>query len=185
MNEQKEILKENKKQRAKKILDSAIIPKDRETVGKIASDLMQKTPESLDPIEIERSMQEKYIDNLISSVEAGKKKYIGSFFVAVLLKNERLFPNIFRNYFIPRKTCPTPNYDQSVYRYNAEAEAIEYIWTIPDRVTCYTFKYNMKIIVPEERQLLELILKFQDGSLRRLAKKFNKEEANSSLIIKN
>lgn len=177
--------KENLKERAKKIIDSAIIPPDRETMGKIASDLMQKTPESRDPVEIGRAMQENYINELISCVENNKKRYIGNFFIVVLTKNEKLLPNVFRNYFLARSTCPTPNYDQSVFKFNSESEAIEYVWSIPDRNVCFYLRENKIYVHPSERQLLQFVLDFSDGTLRRLCKKLNKEEEESNLIIKN
>jgi hypothetical protein len=174
--------KENLKERAKKIIDSAVIPEGRETVGKIASDLMQKAPESRDPVEIERAMQENYIAELISCVEINKKKYVGNFYVVVLTKNERLMPNVFRNYFLDRSTCPTPNYDQTVYRYNSEAESIEYIWTVPGRPVCQYLYENRIKVHPSERQLLNFVLDYRDGTLKRLCKKLNKEEEDSNLI---
>jgi len=151
-------------------------------VGKIASDLMQKVPESTDPVEIERAMQEKYIVELVSCVEKNKRKYIGNFFVVVLTKNERLMPNVFRNYFLDRLTCPTPNYDQSVYRYNSESEQIEYIWTVPARPVCHYLFENRIKIHPSERQLLNFVIDYRDGTLKKLCKKLNNEEADSNLI---
>ncbi len=170
--------------RIKQILDSAIIPADRETVGKIASDLMQKTPDSTNPIELEREMQRDYISHLVQCAENGKKTFHGDFFLVVLTKREKLMPNVFRNYFTSRTTCPLPNYDQSVFRYVAAKEDIEYIWSIPGQETCHYLKSNALEVVPEERQLLDFILQFADGSLTRLAKKLNGEEIDSPLLIK-
>ena len=47
--------------------------RSRDTVGKISSDLLNKTPYSNDPIEIERAMHEDYVKNVTACVETAKK----------------------------------------------------------------------------------------------------------------
>ena len=147
----------------------------RETVGKIASELMQKEPESRDPIEIERVLQKDLWSIICDTVADGKKLYPGQFFVQVITKNEPLMPNVFRNQVMHLHACPTPNYDQSVFRYDPQKDAIEYIWTIPCRETCFHLKMHALEVVPEERDLLNFVLDFADGTLYRLARKLNNE----------
>lgn len=154
----------------------------RETVGKISSDLLQKAPESRDPIEIQREMQEDYLDNLIQCVNAHKKELQSDFYVVVLTKKERLMPNVYRNYFFARLSCPTPDYDQAVYRYDYKKEELEYLWCIPSRDTSILLRDNALQVAPEEQGLLKHVLDFADGTLFKLAKKLNKECADSPLI---
>ena len=99
-------------------------------------------------------------------------------------KCEPLLPNTYRNYFIDRQTCPTPNYDQAVYRYNRKKEQIEYIWSIPDRETCHHLRINAMHVVPRERELLSFVLKFADGTLFKLCKKLNGEKLETPELIK-
>lgn len=163
------------------------------TVGAIASELLSKANEKIDPREIQRAQEKEYLDNLVWAVKHAQKKIDcstikdhescatreaidGSFFIAAILKKEKLLENVLRNYFIPTRVCPTPTYDQTVFRYNAQKEDIEYIWTIPDRETCLTFKENITKIVPEEQALLKNILDFYSGALYRKAKEFNGEK---------
>jgi len=159
-----------------------IFDPNKETVGKISQQLSLKTPESRDPIELERAMQEDYLKYLIECVENNKAKLSGDFFVEVTTKNEKLLPNVFRNYFSARKSCPTPNYDQSVYKYNRAAERIEYIWTIPNKETCYYLLKNKNLVVQEEQQLLGFVMQFAMGELFTLSKKLNKEQEDSPLL---
>lgn len=173
----------------------------KQTMGKIASDLLLKTPDSNDPIEIQRATENEYLHNLewcvqhelkkvdCSSIEGhdvckDRTSMTGDFYVSALLKKEKLLQNVLRNYFIPTKCCPTPNFDQTVYKYNAKKEAIEFLWVIPDQETCLTFKDNKQIIVPEERGLLQFILDYYNGNLHRICKKLNGEtmDAGSQLI---
>ena len=147
----------------------------KETVGKIASELLQKKPESQDPIELEREMQKDYLDNLIQCIDEHKKDFAGDFYVVVITKNEKLMPNVFRSYFFPRNTCPTPDYDQTLYKYKAAFEQLEYIWTIPSKDTCLHLKDNALQVHESERELLKFVLDFADGSLYKLCRKLNNE----------
>lgn len=172
----------------------------KKTVGTISSELLKSTPQTLDPIEIQRATEKEYLDNLIWSVKHAQKKvecshleghdmckdriaFDGDFFIAVLLKKEKLLQNVLRNYFVPTLTCPTPTYDQTIYKYDNKKDDVEYLWTIPDKETCLTFLENKDKIVKEELQLLSYILQFNDGTLYRLAKKLNGESMKPGVAL--
>ena len=70
----------------------------RETVGKISSDLAQKTPDSRDPIELEREMQKSYMEELHKAIIAYQSTVKEDCFVVVITKQEPLMKNVFRNY---------------------------------------------------------------------------------------
>lgn len=154
----------------------------REKLGKISSDLSQKTPESRSVTEITQAMQEKYSKDLIECVEASRKTAPGDFYIEVVLKNEKLMSNVFRYYFRARHSCPTPNYDQDVYKFNAAAERIEYVWTIPSRDACHHIKDNALIVNESEKELLKFVLDFADGTLMQRAKQLNGESRESILL---
>jgi hypothetical protein len=158
---------------------------NRDTVGKISSDLLQKTPCSLDPIEIAQECTKEYIPNLIDAVQKNKNNYIGDFFIEVTLKREPLMLNVNRYLYRDRQSCPRPNYDQSVWKYDSKLEQIQYIWTIPDRETCFTLYVFRNEVVPEEQHSLQFVLDFADGTLYRKMKEFNNEEPDSNLLINN
>ena len=155
----------------------------KQTVGEQVVPLLEKEPESRDPIELQREMQKDYHNNLIQCVNDFKKIHRGDFFVVVLTKNEKLLPNVFRNYFVPRLTCPTPNYDQTVFHYKHDFEIVEYIWTIPSQDACIYLRNNALLVAPEERQLLGFVLDFANGSLYELCKKLNKEQKDSIALV--
>lgn len=157
--------------------------RSRDTVGKISSDLLNKTPYSTDPIEIERAMHEDYVKNLTTCVETSKKNFFGDFFVIVLTKKERLMTNVLRHYFFARKSCPTPDYDQAVYHYTARKDDIEFLWVIPSKEACLTFTEQASSIAPEEWGLLKYVLEFADGTLFKKAKILNGEKEDSPELI--
>ena len=154
----------------------------KRTVGSVALELQQKEPESSDPIEIQRATEKEYIKNIGICISDNMHRYAGDFYIIVLTKNEKLLYNTFRNYFIARSSCPTPDYDQTVFMFQRESQDILYLWTIPDRETCLLYSNNTHKIVPEEYPLLEQILRFKNGDLFALCKKLNKEEDATPLL---
>jgi len=154
----------------------------KETVGKMARDLMLKQAESRDPIEIQREVHKEYEDQIYKAVAQGKKDYNSDFFVVVITKREKLLENVLRNYFFSRQTCPTPEYDQTVYHYHHADDKIEFLWVIPSKETCQLFKANALQIIPEERWLLDFVLKDSEGELLALSKKLNGEVKNSIIL---
>jgi hypothetical protein len=170
------------------MVESKIIAPDtydvrQETVGKVARDLQLKDDGyAVNVIDQQREMTQDYMKNLFEAVDRGYKQFAGDFFVHVETKKEKLLENVLRNYFIIRETCPTPNYDQTVFRYHREKGDIQFFWTIPDRNTCFYFKQNALEVIDEEKELLKFVLQFDDGTLLKLCKKLNGEKTDT--IIK-
>lgn len=156
--------------------------KNKKTVGAHSLELSQKTPESVDPIELERAMQEDYIKNIGEAVDAGIKQWTTDFYIVVITKNEKLMTNVFRNYFTARQSCPTPEYDQSVFKYKATAGTVEYIWTVPSKDSVIHLIKNSHEVVNAEKELLMMCRKFVDGSLFLLSKKLNGEQDDSTFL---
>ena len=172
----------------------------RKTVGQISSELAQKTPDSFDPIEIQRATEKEYLDNLVWCVNHAQKTVDCSmidghdecknrsawqcdFYISALIKRESLLTNVLRNYFIPTLACPTPFFDQTVYKYNHEKGDVEFLWVIPDEETCEIFRENKNIIVPEERQLLKYVMQYYDGTLMNICKKLNGESVYAGPML--
>ncbi len=157
----------------------------RKTVGEISLDLMSKQPETTCVDELSNEMTKPYMDELFQSVEAGKKQRGGDFFAVVLTKRERLMLNVIRNYFFHRHSCPTPTYDQAVYRYNRKDDSIDFLWVIPSRAACNVMKENALDIPENQRNLFQFVLDFSDGSLAKKAKNLNNENVlDGSVILK-
>ena len=169
-------------------------------MGAIASELQQSDHSVINPQEIQRAQEKEYLDNLVWCANHARKKVDcsaipghdecikrealdGDFFIVGLIKKEKLLENVVRNYFVPTKACPTPHYDQVLYKFDSAKESIEFIWVVPDKETCLTFKENKDIIVPAERGLLKFILEYYDGTLFRLCKKFNGETMKPGVAL--
>jgi len=155
----------------------------RDTVGKISLELLNQEAPTRDPIELEREMHKDYDKNLFEQVQDGIKRYTGDFYIVVITKKERLMENVIRHYFTNRISCPTPDWDQTVYGYNRQGDILSFMWVVPARDICRHFYDNALMIAPEERWLLDFVLKFYSGDLLRLAKKLNCEQDDSPLLV--
>jgi len=159
--------------------------KKRETVGKISTDLLAQSHQYSHSAGEQASEQLKDFEkNINECIERCKKDYVGDFYVVVTTKKERLMQNVIRNFFMGRKSCPTPEYDQTVYRYNRSAGHIEFLWVVPAKDICSYMITDALNLPFEQKDLLEHVMNFTDGTLLRLAKKLNGEADDSPLLVK-
>lgn len=148
----------------------------RITAGQHSIDLMQRDMYGdITAGDRMREMLGEYEYYLLDAVDRGKKRYSSDFFVVVLQKRERLLQNNFRNYFIPRQTCPTPGYDQIVYHYHHKDDHIEFIWSIPSVVGIMNMMAHKHELDESFHPLLQFVLDFLDGKLEQKAQILNKE----------
>jgi hypothetical protein len=149
---------------------------NRDTVGTLVEKISSQAPDTHDIRDQGAEMMKPYLTELFTAVERGKKQFYGPFFIVVLQQRFRGLNNVLRNYFIPRSTCPTPDYDQTVYAYYpGKEQEIEYVWTIPDRQSCHDLIENALTIEDEYRELLKFVMDFKDGTLFKLAQTLNNE----------
>jgi len=148
----------------------------KRTVGQEALEIFKTGPQESSPVALQQEMTREYYQNLVDCALNSRKSFKGKFFIIVITKNERLLPNVFRNYFFARRSCPTPDYDQSVFRYNNLSEEIEYLWTIPSQDACYHLLNNINQVHRDEHELLSYVVDFKKGKLFTLAKKLNGEK---------
>ncbi len=146
---------------------------------------MQKTPDSLDPIEVQRVIHsdEEYISQLKEVTEKTKKITKTDFYIEVITKKEPLMQIVLRSYFKTRLTCPTPQYDQSVFRYSAKNDDIQYIWTLPDKQTYEFMLANSNIIPKEQQELLKFVIMDKSGSLLKYCKRLNNETDKTPQLV--
>jgi len=152
----------------------------KKTVGEAALKLQTKKDEKINPIDMQRSVHkgknndDSWENQLKIAIKRGKKKYGNKrFFIVILFKKERLLHNVVRQYFLDRESCPTPEYDQCVYKF--ENDNLEYLWVVPDKETCSTLPFYAAEMPLEYRELIDCTIKFNSGELDKLAIKLNKE----------
>lgn len=155
-----------------------------ETVGAAALRL-QKNDDIIHAVELERAIHkgnksaDSWESQLMECLERGMSRYEGDFYLTVLTKKERLLENVIRRYFIDRQSCPTPEFDQTVFRFCRKDDALEYLWTVPDIQACHELYANAISVSDELKPLVEMVLDFRSGKLDKLAIELNKEAGSS------
>lgn len=162
----------------------------KKTAGKAARDLQCKPDEKINPIELQREIHkgktsdDSYESQVMEAVKRGELCFEGDFFVVVLFKKERLLQNVVRQYFLPRKSCPTPEYDQVVYKYYRFENKLEFIWVLPDIKSCEHLPRLSNQLPAEQQQFLQFIKDFHSGALDRLCAKLNGENIEKKGTLK-
>lgn len=91
------------------------------------------------------------------------------------------------NRFIIKAACPTPQWNQSVYKYHRRSGLLQFLWTVPRREVCAILKYYALQLNEDEKTLLDYVLEFENGKLLELARLYNKEtddQPQIALIVK-
>lgn len=169
-------------------------PEKKTTVGEESLKLREKSLTEVGPdaIELQQEIhkgsnsEKSYEEEVWETVDRGRKDSAisGDFYIVVLVKKERHLQNVVRQLFFYRQSCPTPEYDQTVYRYVRTADEIEFLWTIPNNAACM-FLPQMKGDLPDDQKLLvEMVEAFNSGALDRKARLLNKEAEPKFKMVK-
>lgn len=146
----------------------------KKTVGQLSQELLTKA----EPVHIEDQTNEILKDwhkHMQIAIDEGRTKFRDNFFIEIKTKKERLMENVLRCYWITRRSCPTPNYEQIVYKYNYKDESIEEIWSIPDRESCFIIYDNAIQLPADQRELVQYVFDFADGTLYKRMRELNNE----------
>lgn len=162
----------------------------KKTVGEEAIKLQTTGDMQTDSIELEREIHigsnsdKSYEEEVWDTVDRGIKdpNIEGDFYVVVLFKKERHLQNIVRQYFFYRQSCPTPEYDQTVYLYHRKEDEAEFLWTVPNNAAC-RFIPLMEELPKDHETLLNMVNAFNCGDLDKLAAKLNKEKQPEVLKV--
>jgi hypothetical protein len=149
---------------------------ERDTVGKLSAELLQQDVHG--DHSVGEQMHEQlgdYEKNILDCIDRGKTDFPGDFYIVVITKREKLMPNVLRHYFFPRISCPTPDYDQVLYKYYHSDDRIELVWVVPDKYACADLKANAINLDPQLTDLLQFVLDFSDGTLDKKARALNGE----------
>lgn len=151
-----------------------------------ASLSLQKNKDAHTPVDIQREVhkgthsKKSYEAEIQTTIKRALSdpNIKNNFYIVVLLRKERTLSNVLRQQFFYRQTCPTPEYDQTVYQYHRHSGEIQYLWTIPDLMACTRLRHMKNYISDEQKLLFSMIEAFYSGDLDKLANKLN-----TSLVI--
>lgn len=132
---------------------------------------------------VEVLASEKTIPNLLEAIERGKKEFSGDFYVSDAGKLEELLPGVLKSHWLTLNACPTPNYDNILFKYIKDTEQIVEIWVIPPWEGVEYMLNNRLEVVSEEQDLLGYCIAFRDGSLDRMAHFLNGEKEGGDHVV--
>lgn len=140
-----------------------------------------------DIIAYRRAMEPNIIQQLRDTAEKVKDDpgYINKDFYIVLitmvdrvLRQPRIIP-------LARKSCPTPVYKQSVWKYRNGSGDLEFLWSIPDSILYHHILRNqLKYINDKETaDLARFVILMENGELLKWVKKENGEKIDAVITI--
>jgi hypothetical protein len=140
-----------------------------------------------DIIEYRRAMEPDIMDRLYKTIDATRFKdgYYGKdFYIVLLTTNDRVLrqPKLT---FLARKSCPTPVYKQSVWKWKDFAGTLEFLWSIPDAILYYHIINNQAKYLNdnETSDLAKFVVLMENGELLRWVKKENGEKIDAVIKI--
>lgn len=142
-----------------------------------------------DIIEYRRLMEPDIMRSLRDTAYKAKDKegYFGKDFYIVLitivdrvLRQPRIIP-------LARKSCPTPVYKQSVWKYKTTTAELEFLWSIPDSILYYHILNSQAryLADKETAELAKFVVLMENGELLRWVKKENGEKIDAVIKIDN
>lgn len=163
-----------------------MMKQERETLGQAATRLAKVQLESDCAYEHAGVMFASYGADLAECVKLNlpilKNMGRDHFFISMITIKDRLFKNYFKQKVEAHQACPTPTWDQIIYRYDIPSDALEFLWVIPDKITCEDM-YKFPHLVPlDEYELLGYVKDFYEGALLRKANTLNKDTSTPPVI---
>ena len=135
-----------------------------QSVGQCAYDLLQKPPEAINVMDMQREMQKHVLKNLEEIIES-HGDYASKYYIVYIIQRERTMSTVIKQKFVSRQSRPLPDYDTSLFSYDNNKGELLFHWTIPDEETCEYFLHNKSSLREEEKPLLGFIEKFADNTL--------------------
>lgn len=142
-----------------------------------------------DITEYRRSMEPDIIQRLYKTANDAKNQdgYRGKdFYIVLITVVDRVLrqPKIMT---LARKSCPTPVYKQSVWKYKTFDGQLEFLWSIPDELLYHHIIRNqMKYIDDKETsEIAKFVILMESGELLRWVKKENGEKKDAIIKINN
>ena len=149
---------------------------EKKTVGQQVLENQITETGTYNALELAGASLSTFENSVIEAVERGIKEWPSTtLYVVVTHLLERLLVNTIRNKFQVRRSAPTPEQSQSVFKYDHQREEITCLWSLPDKETCLSYHLNKESVDPSDYDILRQIESYYDGTLLKLVKKLNNE----------
>ena len=140
-----------------------------------------------DVIEYRRAMEPDIIARIYNTAQKAKHEdgYKGEDFYIVLLTFADMVLKQPRIIIFARKSCPTPTYKQSVWKYKTVSDTVEFLWAIPDALLYYHILHNKSQYLDdkESADLAKFVILMENGELLNWVKKENGEKIDAVIKL--
>jgi hypothetical protein len=150
-------------------------------------------------LEISRQMSETRLKKLYALThEARKKDYFSNInFYIVLVPSQKYTAVQIPGQKLPemimepedkvffRRSCPTPAYNQNVWKYHKETDQLEFLWSIPRKNISDDLYRNRNRYLsnPALKSRTSFVVMMESGELEKWVAKENKEDPNKPKAI--
>lgn len=138
--------------------------KKRKTVGAEAVERLINADTTQTIVDTQREIDKEYMDGIEACVDA-HKDITTPFYIVVHLKKEQLLQNVIRRKFIARRTLPTPQWDQQVWRYYPSSGNLQFCWVLPDEDTAKWMAAHPHDVPQEMEGLASYVYDLLDNQL--------------------
>lgn len=135
-----------------------------QSLGEASYALLQKSPEKINVIDMQREMQ-KVASRTLDDIIEKHKNYSKKYYILYTLQKDRLSPITIKQKFVMRITRPIPDYDCSLFSYDNKSSHLYFHWSIPDENTCEYLLHNKSEIPEDQKWLLSYVERFADQTL--------------------
>lgn len=138
----------------------------KETVGQASHRLLCNKDTKQGIVDTQREVDKGYFEECQKCIERKPhSEWKDPWYLIVINKKERLMENVVRRYFFGRQSLPTPEYDQTVWKFYPQSGNLRYVWTIPCKNTCLWMYNNQNEIPEEHKELGKFVVDFMENRL--------------------
>lgn len=146
-------------------VQSTVSP-ERNTIGTEAVQLAQKGDERIEARDIQQEADKEYFEEIYKAAQAKPAcNWRQPFYIVVQITKPGYLVNVIRRRFFARQTLPTPQPDQTVWRYDPRTTDLEYLWTLPDLDAINEISMNRQWLRDEDKMLGEIVVDYLNKSL--------------------
>lgn len=140
-----------------------------------------------DIIEYRRQMEPDIMARVHETAKKARADdgYRGKDFYIVLITTVDRVLRQPRIVLLARKSCPTPVYKQSVWKYRVSSDTLEFVWSIPDAILYYHILRNQPKYLndKETSDIAKFVILMENGELLDWVKKENGEKIDAVIKI--
>jgi len=155
----------------------------KHTVGEEAVKRLMNPDTGQGIVDTQREADKEYFEEIKKCI-ANHTSWDKPFYILTIHKKEQLLENVVRRYFFARQSLPTPQWDQTVWRYDPKNGDLQFIWVLPDENTAKWLAGNPQQVYKEHGELLQFVMDFLNKKLYRFYhNKFHKGEPECTDLL--